>query len=79
MYILQIILQFLDIGIQYYIHADNSMSQAGFRKIVVCENCLYHGNISEFYDAHKYCIDCLCDHACCPICRIGYHAVNISE
>jgi hypothetical protein len=31
MYILQIILQFLDIG--SVIHTDNSISQAGFRKI----------------------------------------------
>ena len=51
----------------------------GFQKIVVCENCLYYDRISEFYNAHGYCIECLCDHASCPICNIGYHAVNISE
>ena len=51
----------------------------GFQKIVVCENCLYYYSISEFYNAHGYCIECLCDHASCPICNIGYHAVNISE
>jgi hypothetical protein len=51
----------------------------GFQKIVVCENCLYYDSISEFYNAHGYCIECLCDHAYCPICNIGYYAVNISE
>ena len=51
----------------------------GFQKIVVCENCLYYDSISEFYNAHRYCLECLCDHACCPICKIGYHPANISE
>jgi len=60
------------------IYANQGFS-GGFQKIVVCENCLYYDNISEFYNAHRYCIECLCDHAFCPICKIGYHAVNISE
>jgi len=62
-------------GIDYV----NQRFSNGFRKIVVCENCLYYGSISEFYNAHRYCLECLCDHACCPVCKIGYHAINISE
>jgi hypothetical protein len=50
----------------------------GCQKIIVCENCLHYDSISEFYNAHRFCIECLCDLACCP-CKIGYHAVNISE
>lgn len=57
----------------------NQRLSCTFQKIVVCENCLYYDSISEFYSAHRYCIECTCDHACCPICKIGYHAVNISE
>ena len=57
----------------------NQRYSNGFRKIVVCENCLYYDSISEFYNAHRYCLECLCDHACCPVCKIGYHAINISE
>lgn len=57
----------------------NQRFSNGFRKIVVCENCLYYASISEFYSAHRYCLECLCDHACCPVCNISYHAINISE
>ena len=57
----------------------NQRYSNGFRKIVVCENCLYYDSISEFYNAHRYCLECLCDHACCPVCKIGYHAINISD
>ena len=61
------------------INCDSEIFSDDFRKIVVCENCLYYDRMSHFYNAHRYCIECLCDHACCPICKIGYHAVNISE
>ena len=60
------------------IYANQGFS-GGFQKIVVCENCLYYDNITEFYNAHRYCMECLSDHAFCPVCKIGYHAVNISE
>jgi len=45
------------------------------RKFVICENCLHSDSICMFYDAHRYCVECLCDHACCPECSSGYHAI----
>ncbi len=48
-------------------------------KHVVCENCLHFDSICAFYSAHKFCVECLCDHASCPACREGYHAVTISD
>jgi len=47
------------------------------KKIVVCESCLHYDHISEFYNGTRYCLECLSDHACCPVCKSGYHAVNI--
>jgi len=49
------------------------------RKFVICENCLYSDSICMFYDAHRYCVECLCDHACCPQCSSGYHAIMIAD
>ncbi len=49
------------------------------KKFVICENCLYSGSICTFYDAHRYCVECLCDHACCPECSSGYHAIMIAD
>jgi hypothetical protein len=49
------------------------------RKFVICENCLHSDSICTFYDAHRYCVECLCDHACCPECSSGYHAIMISD
>lgn len=46
-------------------------------KIVTCENCLYSDALGIFYDASKYCIECLDDHASCPECGSGYHAITI--
>lgn len=46
-------------------------------RIVTCENCLYSDAICIFYDASKYCIECLSDHASCPKCGSGYHAIRI--
>jgi len=46
-------------------------------KIVVCESCLHYDHISEFYNGTRYCLECLSDHASCPVCKSGYHAVNI--
>ena len=54
---------------------DNSQLQ----KILVCENCLYYDSISEFKAAHRFCIDCLCDHFSCPICKSSYHAVQMLD
>jgi hypothetical protein len=49
------------------------------RKFVICENCLHSDSICTFYDAHRYCVECLCDHACCPECSSGYHAIMIAD
>lgn len=49
------------------------------QKILVCENCLYYDSISEFKAAHRFCIDCLCDHFSCPICKSSYHAVQMLD
>lgn len=49
------------------------------RKFVICENCLHSDSICTFYDAHRYCVECLCDHACCPACSSGYHAIMIAD
>lgn len=46
-------------------------------KIVTCGNCLYSNALGIFYDASKYCIECLSDHASCPECGSGYHAITI--
>lgn len=48
-------------------------------KFVICENCLYTDSICAFYDANRYCVECLCDHACCPECSSGYHAITIAD
>ena len=47
------------------------------RKFVTCENCLYSSTLCIFYGANKYCVECLCDHASCPECGSGYHAISI--
>lgn len=46
-------------------------------KLVTCQNCFYADSICAFYDANRYCVECLCDHACCPECNSGYHAIRI--
>jgi hypothetical protein len=48
-------------------------------KFVICENCLHTDSICAFYDANRYCVECLCDHACCPECSSGYHAITIAD
>lgn len=48
-------------------------------KLVTCQNCFYSDSICAFYDANRYCVECLCDHACCPECNSGYHAITIVE
>jgi len=48
-----------------------------FKKLVTCENCLYSDTLCVFSDANSYCIECLCDHASCPECGSGYHAITI--
>ena len=49
------------------------------RKFVICESCLHSDSICTFYDAHRYCVECLCDHACCPECSSAYHAIMIAD
>ena len=46
---------------------------------VTCENCLYSHTLGIFYDANKYCVECLCDHASCPECGFGYHVITITH
>lgn len=46
---------------------------------VTCENCLYSDTLGIFYDANKYCVECLCDHASCPECGFGYHVITITH
>ena len=48
-----------------------------FWKLVTCEDYLYSDTLGIFYDANKYCVECLCDHASCPMCGSGYHAIMI--
>lgn len=56
-----------------------SNDDSQLQKILVCENCLYYDSISEFKAAHRFCIDCLCDHFSCPICKSSYHAVQMLD
>jgi len=44
---------------------------------VSCENCLYSDTICAFYDANRFCTQCMCDHAPCPKCNFEYHAIII--
>lgn len=45
--------------------------------LVTCENCQYSDILCIFYDANKYCVECLCDHASCPECGFRYHKITI--
>jgi hypothetical protein len=48
-------------------------------KLATCQNCFYSDSICAFSDANKYCIQCLCDHACCLECNSGYHVITMVE
>ena len=50
-----------------------------YTKYVVCEDCLYSDSMCAFYNAHRYCTECLSDHASCPECNSAYHAITISD
>jgi len=67
--------------INYFAHnIFTKMHRLGLdHRFVTCENCLYSDTICAFYDAGKYCIECLCDHASCPRCNSGYHAITIVD
>jgi hypothetical protein len=46
---------------------------------LVCEECYYKGDKSEFEKHKSYCKECLDEHAMCPKCGAPYHSVTISE
>lgn len=46
---------------------------------VVCENCFYKGERSEFEKSSDYCKECISDHAMCPKCKTAYHSAVITE
>ena len=48
-------------------------------RFVSCQNCLYSDTICAFYDANRYCTECMCDHASCPKCNFEYHAITIVD
>jgi len=46
-------------------------------KFVKCQKCLYSDTMCAFFNANRYCIECLCDHASCPECNFGYHEITV--
>lgn len=55
------------------------MDSIQYGDVVTCQNCLYSDTVCAFYDANKFCVECICDHASCPQCSSGYHAITIVD
>lgn len=46
---------------------------------LICEECYYEGNKTEFEKNKSYCKDCLDDHVMCPKCGVAYHSATITD
>ncbi|MBA3750354.1 MAG: hypothetical protein H0X03_05585 [Nitrosopumilus sp.] len=46
---------------------------------VICEECFYTGEKTEFEENSDYCKECVGEHAMCPKCNTAYHTALITE
>jgi hypothetical protein len=46
---------------------------------LMCEECYYKGDKTEFEEHRSYCKECVSEHAMCPMCGAPYHSATIIE